>query len=321
MLAPALAVGCTVVWKPSEFAAFSARILAEVLHEAGVPAGVFNMVHGDGATVGAALSAHPGVDMISFTGSTRAGIEVARNAAPTIKRVQQELGGKSPNLVLDDADLETSVARGVVAAMRNSGQTCTAPTRMLVPRKCIGDVQRIARRAVEALRVGPPTGDVDVGPVVSQTQWDKIQSMIASGVDQGATLIAGGLGRPVGLEEGFFVKPTVFADVTNAMRIAREEIFGPVLSILGYDDEDEAVAIANDTPYGLAAYVQSADVQRARRVAARLHAGQVRINAAGEDPMAPFGGYKQSGNGREGGVFGFAGYLEIKAVLGLLGKV
>jgi aldehyde dehydrogenase (NAD+) len=317
MLAPALAVGCTVVWKPSEFAAISARIFAQVLHEAGVPPGVFNMIQGDGATVGTALSAHSGVDMVSFTGSTRAGIEVARNAAPTIKRVQQELGGKSPNIILDDADLEKAVSAGVLAAMRNSGQTCTAPTRMLVPLKFMHDVCKIARETVDGIRVGAPESDVHIGPVVSEAQWDKIQLMIASGLREGATLVAGGLGRPTGLESGFFVKPTVFADVTSEMRIAREEIFGPVLSVLGYEDEDEAVAMANDTPYGLAAYIQSGNPERARGVASRLQAGQVRINAPGEDAMAPFGGYKQSGNGREGGRFGFAGYLEVKAVLGL----
>ena len=317
MLAPALAVGCTVVWKPSEFAAFSSQILAEILHAAGVPPGVFNMIHGDGPGVGTALSAHPGVDMVSFTGSTRAGIDVARNAASTVKRVHQELGGKSANIVLDDADLIKAVTSGITAVMRNSGQTCTAPTRMLVPRARMGEVHEIAKKVVDDIRIGAPDADVLLGPVVSRAQWEKVQSMIAAGVEQGATLVAGGTGRPAGLERGFFVKPTVFADVTSEMRIAREEIFGPVLSILAYDGEDEAVAIANDTPYGLAAYVQSGgDLERARRVVARLQAGQVRINGAGEDAMAPFGGYKQSGNGREGGAFGFAGYLEIKAVLG-----
>lgn len=316
MLAPALAVGCTVVWKPSEYAAFSAQILAEILHEAGVPAGVFNMIHGDGPTAGAALCAHPGVDAVSFTGSTRAGVEVARNAAPTVKRVHQELGGKSPNIVLDDADFSTAVKTGVLASIRNSGQTCTAPTRMLVPHHRMNEAIEIARHAIDGIDVGPAQSDSFLGPVVSRMQWEKIQSLIAAGVQEGATLVAGGPGRPPHLPHGFYVRPTVFANVRNDMRIAQEEIFGPVLCVLGYGDDDEAVAIANDTPYGLAAYVQGGDLPRARRIASRLHAGQVRLNGAGEDMLAPFGGYKQSGNGREGGAFGFDSYLEIKAVLG-----
>lgn len=316
MVAPALAVGCTVVLKPSEMSPGSAQVLTEVLHAAGVPAGVFNLIYGDGPVTGAALSAHPGVDMVSFTGSTRAGVEVARRAAPTVKRVRQELGGKSPNILLDDADFTQSVKHGVTAVMRNSGQTCTAPTRMLVPRKRMEEVKAIAYETAAAMRVGPPSTDVQLGPVVSKTQWDKVQSMIEAGMSEGASLVAGGLGKPEGLDKGYYVKPTVFADVNNDMHIAREEIFGPVLCIIGYDDEDEAVALANDTPYGLAAYVQSGNVERARAVAARLQAGQVRINGANEDPMAPFGGYKQSGNGREGGEFGFAEYLEVKAVMG-----
>ncbi|WP_418148144.1 aldehyde dehydrogenase family protein [Variovorax paradoxus] len=316
MLAPALAVGCTVVWKPSEYAAFSAQILAEILHEAGVPAGVFNMIHGDGPTAGAALCAHPGVDAVSFTGSTRAGIEVARNAAPTVKRVHQELGGKSPNIVLDDADFSTAVKTGVLASMRNSGQTCTAPTRMLVPHHRMSEAIEIARDAVAGIDAGPAQSDSFLGPVVSRMQWEKIQSLIDAGIQEGATLVAGGPDRPPHLTHGFYVRPTVFANVRNDMRIAQEEIFGPVLCVLGYGDDDEAVAIANDTPYGLAAYVQGGDLPRARRIASRLHAGQVRLNGAGEDMLAPFGGYKQSGNGREGGAFGFESYLEIKAVLG-----
>jgi aldehyde dehydrogenase (NAD+) len=314
-VAPALAVGCTMVLKPSEIAPFSATIYAEILHDAGVPAGVFNLVQGDGPTVGVMLSSHPGVDMVSFTGSTRAGIEVARNAAATVKRVHQELGGKSANIVLDDADLAAAVAGGIDGMMLNAGQSCNAPSRMLVPRKRMEEVIRIARQAVESQKVGNPNGDARVGPVVSEIQWDKIQALIEKGIAEKATLIAGGLGRPEGLDRGYYVKPTIFANVTNDMTIAREEIFGPVLAILGYDSEEEAVAIANDTPYGLAAYVQGTP-ERARRVAARLRAGQIFLNGAGLDFSAPFGGYKQSGNGREWGAHAFAEFLETKAVLG-----
>jgi len=312
---PALATGCTMVLKPSEVAPFSAVLWAEVLHAAGVPAGVFNLVNGDGLTVGAALSSHPGVDMVSFTGSTRAGIEVAKNAAPTVKRVHQELGGKSPNIVLDDADLTAAVTGGVKAVMMNSGQSCNAPTRMLVPAAKMGAVKDIARAAAEATTVGAPDGNAAIGPVVSKIQFDKIQGLIQRGIDEGATLVAGGTGRPDGLDTGYYVKPTVFADVTNDMTIAREEIFGPVLAILGYDGEAQAIEIANDTVYGLAAYVQG-EPAHARDVAKRLRAGQVNINGAGVDMMAPFGGYKQSGNGREWGDHGFADFLETKAVIG-----
>jgi aldehyde dehydrogenase (NAD+) len=315
-IAPALAVGCTMVLKPSEIAPFSGQILAEILHEAGVPAGVFNLVNGDGPGVGAAISAHPEVDLVSFTGSTRAGIEVAKAAAPTVKRVHQELGGKSPNIVLPDADLPAAVTRGVKHVMQNSGQSCNAPTRMLVPHAVMDQVIDIARAAAEATTVGDPHGNAELGPVVSETQWNKIQGLIRKGIEEGATLVAGGPGKPEGLETGYYVKPTVFAHVTNDMTIAREEIFGPVVAILGYDTVDEAIRIGNDTPYGLAAYVQGKDPVQLRYVASRLRAGQVTINGAPTDVMAPFGGYKQSGNGREWGDLAFADFLETKAEIG-----
>jgi aldehyde dehydrogenase (NAD+) len=315
-VAPALAVGCTMVLKPSEIAPFSAQILAEILDEAGVPPGVFNLVNGDGPGVGAALSAHPGIDLVSFTGSTRAGIEVARAAAATVKRVHQELGGKSPNIILPDADLQAAVTRGVKHVMQNSGQSCNAPTRMLAPHAVMDQVIGIARAAAESTTVGDPNGNAEIGPVVSQTQWTKIQGLIEKGIEEGATLVAGGPGKPEGLETGYYVKPTVFAHVTNDMTIAREEIFGPVVAILGYDTVEQAIAIANDTPYGLAAYVQGKDPAQLRHVAARLRAGQVNINGAGTDLRAPFGGYKQSGNGREWGDLAFAEFLETKAEIG-----
>ena len=315
-VAPALAVGCTMVLKPSEVAPFSGIVLAEILAAAGVPAGVFNLVNGDGPTVGAAISAHPDIDLVSFTGSTRAGIEVARAAAPSVKRVHQELGGKSPNVLLADADMPQAVARGVKQVMQNSGQSCNAPTRMLAPNSRMEEVVAIARQTADATTVGDPNGNSELGPVVSQTQWDKIQGLIQKGIDEGATLVAGGPGRPEGLERGYYVKPTVFAGVTSDMTIAREEIFGPVLAILGYDTVDEAIAIGNDTPFGLAAYVQGRDPATLRYVASRLRAGQVNINGAGLDIMAPFGGYKQSGNGREWGDLAFGEFLETKAELG-----
>ena len=315
-VAPALAVGCTMVLKPSEVAPLSGLLWAEIMDAAGVPAGVFNLINGDGPGVGAALSGHPGVDMVSFTGSTRAGVEVARNAAPTIKRVHQELGGKSANIILDDADIPAAVAAGVARIMNNSGQSCNAPTRMLVPRARMDEVKAAAKAAAEGLTVGDPTGDVTLGPVVSDVQWNKIQTLIAKGIEEGATLVAGGVGRPSGLTAGYFVKPTVFADVAPNATIAREEIFGPVLSIIPYDTEEEAVEIANDTVYGLAAYVQSGDIAHARDIARQLRAGQVIINNAGPDLMAPFGGFKQSGNGREWGDHAFAEFLEVKATLG-----
>ncbi|GGC50852.1 aldehyde dehydrogenase family protein [Chelatococcus reniformis] len=316
-VAPALATGCTMILKPSEIAPFSAYIFAEILEAAGVPAGVFNLINGDGPTVGAAISSHPEVDMVSFTGSTRAGIEVARNAAPTVKRVHQELGGKSPNIILEDADLNSAVTGGVKAVMLNSGQSCNAPTRMLVPGKKMEDVIAIARAAAEATIVGDPSGNVAMGPVVSETQWTKIQGLIQKGIDEGATLVAGGTGKPEGLDKGYYVKPTVFANVTNEMTIAKEEIFGPVVSILGYDSVEQAVDVGNDTEYGLAAYVSGTDTGKVLDVAKQLRAGQVSLNGANPDLMAPFGGYKMSGNGREWGDHAFGEFLEVKAVLGM----
>ncbi len=318
-VAPALAVGCTMVLKPSEIAPFSARVWTEILHAAGVPAGVFNLVNGDGPTVGAAISSHPEVDMVSFTGSTRAGIEVARNAAPTVKRVHQELGGKSPNIILPDmagADFKRAVTNGVRGVMGNSGQSCNAPTRMLVPNNRMDEALAIAKAAAEATTVGAPDSGAALGPVISATQFDKIQTLIQAGIAEGATLVAGGPGKPAGLETGYYVKPTVLGHVNNQMTVAREEIFGPVLVVLGYDTVDQAVQIANDTPYGLAAYVSGTDPEATRKVASRLRAGQVNMNSAGPDLMAPFGGFKQSGNGREWGDHAFAEFLEVKAVLG-----
>jgi len=318
--APALAVGCTMVLKPSEIAPFSAQLWTEILHAAGVPKGVFNLVNGDGPTVGAALSSHAEVDMVSFTGSTRAGVEVARAAAPTVKRVHQELGGKSPNIILPDADFKVAVKAGVRSVMSNSGQSCNAPTRMLVPHSRMADAIAIAKETAEGTTVGDPHSGAMLGPVVSATQWSKIQGLIKKGMEEGATLVAGGPGKPAGLDKGYYVKPTVFANVKNTMTVAREEIFGPVLSIIGYDTVDEAVAIGNDTEYGLAAYVSGTDQAAARKVASRLRAGQVNINSAAGDMMAPFGGYKQSGNGREWGDHAFGEFLEVKAVLGYAAK-
>jgi aldehyde dehydrogenase (NAD+) len=312
---PALATGCTMVLKPSEVAPYSAQIFTEILDTAGVPAGVFNMVFGDGQGVGAAIAGHPDIDMVSFTGSTRAGIEVARNAAPTVKRVSQELGGKSPNIVLDDADFAKGVAAGVKVMMLNSGQSCNAPSRMLVPDSRMDEAITIAREVASGVVVGDPDDKAAIGPVASRAQYDKIQRLIQQGIDEGATLVTGGPGRPDGLDAGYFVKPTVFAHVTNDMVIAREEIFGPVLCILGYDDLDQAVEIANDTEYGLAGYVSAADLDAARAVARRIRAGSVAINHA-FDIAAPFGGYKRSGNGREWGDAGFDEYLEVKAAVG-----
>ena len=314
-VAPAIATGCTMVLKPSEVAPFSGQIFAEIMQAAGVPAGVFNLVHGDGPGVGAPLSSHPQVDMVSFTGSTRAGVEVARNAAPTVKRVHQELGGKSPNIVLDDAVFADGVARGVTHMMNNSGQSCNAPSRMLVPAPRMAEAAAIAKETAEAMTVGDPNGNHRLGPVVSDVQWSKIQGLINKGIEEGATLVTGGPGRPEGLVRGYYVKPTIFADVTNDMTIAREEIFGPVLAILGYDSLDQAVEIGNDTEYGLAAYVNGADLETLHDLAARLRAGQVSINGV-SDRNAPFGGYKTSGNGREWGEYAFHEFLEIKAVMG-----
>ena len=315
-VAPALAVGCTVVLKPSEIAPFSGQIFAEILEAAGVPAGVFNLLQGEGPVVGAALSAHPGVDMVSITGSTRAGIEVARAAAPTLKRVHQELGGKSPNIVLDDADLTPAITGSVNAVMQNSGQSCRAPTRMLAPNTLMDQVCAIARDVAETWTPGDPAGNARIGPVVSQAQWNKVQGLIQTGVDEGAKVVTGGLGRPEGLDKGYFVKPTILRDVTNDMAVAREEIFGPVLCILGYDTLEEAIEIGNDTSYGLAGYVQGRDMERARQVGREIRAGYISLNNAGLDLNVPFGGYKQSGNGREFGDHAFAEFLELKSILG-----
>ena len=316
-VAPALAAGCTMVLKPSEFTPTSALIFAEILHEAGVPKGVFNLVNGLGHEVGAAMSAHPGIDMISFTGSTRAGIDVAQRAAPTVKRVSQELGGKSPNIILEDADLQKAVTGGVAHVFMNSGQSCNAPTRMLVPHSKMNEAIAFAKDVAESTKAGDPrAADSKIGPVVSSIQWEKIQTLIKKGIEEGATLVSGGPGRPEGVEKGYYVRPTVFANVTNDMAIAREEIFGPVISIMGFANEDEAVKIANDTPYGLAGYVSAGSVERARKVARQIRAGNVNLNGVPNERTAPFGGYKQSGNGREWGKFGLDEYLEVKAIAG-----
>ncbi|WP_424990415.1 aldehyde dehydrogenase family protein [Fluviibacterium sp. S390] len=314
---PALAAGCTMVLKPSELTPLSALLFAEILDEAGVPAGVFNLINGDGPTVGAELSRHPNVDMVSFTGSTRAGVEVGRAAAATIKRVTLELGGKSPNILLDDVDLEKAVRRGVRQCFNNTGQSCNAPTRMLVPRALYAKAAEIAADTARTTMVGDPAQPGrHIGPLASDMQFDRVQAMIAKGIAEGATLLAGGLGKPDGLEDGYFVRPTVFGDVSNDMTIAREEIFGPVLVLIPYDSEAEAIAMANDTLYGLSAYVQSADPDRAMAVARDLRAGTVLINGAGLGQGSPFGGYKQSGNGREGGLHGIADFCEVKAIAG-----
>ncbi|WP_210246833.1 aldehyde dehydrogenase family protein [Devosia ginsengisoli] len=316
-VAPAIATGCTVVVKPSEIAPLSAMLLAEIMHDAGLPSGVFNLVNGDGPDVGEAIAAHPDIDMVSFTGSTAAGIKVAKLAADTVKRVAQELGGKSANIILDDADTRAAVISGVHACNTNAGQNCQSPTRMLVHHSQREVAFQAAQAAIASIRLGDPLDPATtMGPLVSQTQFDKVQGLIQAGIDEGAMLVAGGPGRPAELNHGYYVRPTVFGDVTPQMRIAREEIFGPVLSIIGYDTEDEAIDIANDTPFGLAGFVQSKDPERARRVANRIRAGRVYLNGATFDRSLPFGGYKQSGNGREFGVFGFREYLEVKAVLG-----
>jgi aldehyde dehydrogenase (NAD+) len=316
-VAPALAVGCTMVLKPSEIAPLSAYLWAQVMHEAGVPAGVFNMINGDGPVVGTALSKHPDVDMMSFTGSTRAGTLVAQNAAPTVKRVTQELGGKSPNIILDDADLEAAVTRGVKHMYQNTGQSCNAPSRMLVPADRLAEAEAIAAKVSAAVVVGDPAEEgTTMGPVVSEVQFNKIQGLIERGIEEGAKLVTGGPGRPEGIDKGYFVRPTVFSGANNDMTIAREEIFGPVLTMIPYETEAEAIRVANDTPYGLAGYVQSGDIDRARRVAAKIRAGNLHINGADGGFDVPFGGYKQSGNGREWGHHGFTDFLEIKAVDG-----
>ena len=316
-VAPAIATGCTVVLKPSEIAPLSAMMLAEIIHDSGLPAGVFNLVNGDGPTVGEAIASHPEIDMVSFTGSTGAGIRVATLAAPTVKRVAQELGGKSANIILPDADLRAAVMQGVHACYTNAGQNCQSPTNMLVHHSQREAAFDAARAAVATIRLGDPLlPETTMGPVVSQGQFDKVQKLIQAGIDEGATLVAGGPGRLAEINCGYFVQPTVFGDVTPQMTISREEIFGPVLSILNYDTEDEAIEIANDTPFGLAGFVQSGDPARARRVANRIRAGRVYYNGAAFDRSLPFGGYKQSGNGREFGLYGFREYLEVKALLG-----
>lgn len=316
-VAPALAAGCTMVLKPSELAPLSALVLAEILHEAGVPAGVFNLVNGDGEGVGAPLSAHPDVDMISFTGSTRAGKQVMKTAADTVKKVALELGGKSANILLDDADFPKAVKQGVQTLMVNSGQNCNAPSRMLVPEDRLDEVEALAAAVVARSVVGDPLADgTTMGPLANAAQFRRVQSLIEQGVAEGAKLVAGGPGRPQGIERGFFARPTIFSRVSSGMTIAREEIFGPVLSILPYKDEDDAVRIANDTPYGLSGYVSSADLGRARALARRLRTGNVHLNGAPVDMTAPFGGYKQSGLGREWGAYGLEEFLETKAIIG-----
>lgn len=314
---PAIAAGCTTVLKPSEMTPLNAIILAEIFDKAEVPAGVFNLINGDGATVGAAIASHPGIDMVSFTGSTRAGVQVAKGAADTVKRVTQELGGKSANIILEDADLEKAVFDGVQACFMNSGQSCNAPTRMFVPASKHAEALKIAKQAAEVVTLGDPASDgMVMGPVAHRMQFEKVQGLIQKGIEEKADLVAGGPGRPAGFEKGYFVKPTIFGGVRNNMTIAREEIFGPVLCILPYRDEEDAIAMANDTPYGLSGYVQSGDVKHAEKVASRLRTGNVHINGALPDFSAPFGGYKQSGNGREWGVQGFEEFLESKAVFG-----
>jgi aldehyde dehydrogenase (NAD+) len=314
---PALAAGCTMVLKPSELTPVAATILAEVMDAAGVPDGVFNMVHGTGSVVGQAICAHPDVDMVSFTGSTRAGREVAIASAATIKRVAQELGGKSPNILVDDVDFAAAMAGALGNMMLNSGQSCAAPSRLLVPKSKLAEVNEIAKQMLQGYVVGDPSReDINLGPVANKAQFDKVQGLIEKGIEEGATVVTGGPGKPEGLETGYYVRPTVFSDVSNDMSIAREEIFGPVLCIIPYEDDADAIRIANDTDYGLSAYVTAEDKDRARRIAEQLRAGSVFINGPDLDPMAPLGGYKQSGNGREWGVGGLEEYLETKSMLG-----
>jgi aldehyde dehydrogenase (NAD+) len=316
-IGPALVAGCTVVLKPSEVAPLSAQLFAEFIHEAGFVPGVFNMIHGTGASVGSALTSHPDVDMVSFTGSTRAGIQVAHSAADTVKRVSQELGGKSPNIVFADSGLEAAVTRGVLHCFNNTGQSCNAPTRMLVEASVYDEAVAIAAKVAAGVKLGDPMQPgPHLGPVVSKLQFDKIQALIGVGIKEGARLVAGGPGKPEGFETGYYVKPTIFAGVNNQMTIAREEIFGPVLCMIPFKNADDAIAIANDTPFGLAAYIQCGDKDMARYVMRRLRAGSVYLNGNGQDYCSPFGGYKQSGNGREWGEFGLHDYLELKAVNG-----
>ncbi len=315
---PAIAAGCTMVLKPTEIAPLNAILFAEVMDAAGTPPGVFNLVNGDGPTVGVAMSSHPDIDMMSFTGSTRAGISVAQEAAITVKRVAQELGGKSPNVILDDANFPEIIARDTFGVCLNTGQSCNAPTRMLVPEGRMEEAAAIAKATAEQIKVGDPSdSNTQIGPLVSQIQFDKVQALIQKGIDEGAKLETGGVGRPDGLNVGYFVKPTIFSDVSNEMTIAQEEIFGPVLTLIPYKDEDDAVNIANDTVYGLAAYVSSGDLEHAAAIGRRIRAGNVHLNGAGVDPGAPFGGYKQSGNGREFSKWGLEEFLETKALLGI----
>lgn len=316
-VAPALAAGCTVVLKPSELSPVSALMFAQIVHDAGAPAGVFNLVNGTGSEVGAGMAAHRDIDMISITGSNRAGVLVAQGAAPTVKRVTQELGGKSPNVLLPDADFVRVVPLGVMAAFRNVGQSCSAPTRMIVPRARLAETEELARKMVADIVVGNPADDATtLGPIANSAQFQRVQAMIGVGMEEGARLVCGGPGSPEGLDDGLYAQPTVFSDVSSAMRIAQEEIFGPVLVIIPYDTVDEAVAIANDTVFGLGGHVQGTDLDLARSVALRIRTGQVHINHPAWDAHAPFGGYKRSGNGREYGVFGFEEFLEVKAILG-----
>jgi aldehyde dehydrogenase (NAD+) len=316
-VAPALATGCTMVLKPSEIAPISGYLFTEMMDQAGFPAGVYNMVNGDGPDVGAVISSHPDVDMVSFTGSTRAGILVAKAASETVKRVTQELGGKSPNIIFEDADLETAVSSGVINMMGNTGQSCNAPSRMLVHSSVYDQAVQIAKQTAEQVPVDDPMKEgMHLGPLSSRVQFDKVQGLIDVGIKEGAQLVAGGTGKPDGFETGYFVKPTVFAGVNNQMTIAREEIFGPVLTMIPFSTEEQAIEIANDTPYGLAAYLSTTDRERAQRVAGQLRAGMVSLNSASQDYAAPFGGYKQSGNGREWGEYGFDDFLEIKGITG-----
>jgi len=314
---PAVAVGCTVVLKPSEIAPISSMLFAEFMHEAGFPNGVFNLINGDGPTLGEAMSNHPEIDMMSFTGSTRAGIAVTKGAAETVKRVSLELGGKGANIIFSDCDVEKAVKRGAAHCFNNTGQSCNAPTRMLVQKDVYDKAIQVAQEAAENTEVNEPNlSGNHIGPLVSEVQYNKVQDLIDAGIKEGAKLIAGGLGRPEGFNRGYFVRPTVFADVNNDMRIAREEVFGPVLSIIPFETEEEAIAISNDTSYGLTDYVQSGDNERTQRVARQLRAGMVQVNGAPRASGSPFGGYKQSGNGREGGIEGFEEFLETKAVSG-----
>ncbi len=314
--APAFAAGCTVVLKPSEIAPLSAMIIAEIIHESQIPPGMFNLVNGLGNVVGEAMSSHKDIDMMSFTGSTRGGVAVAKASATNVKRVSQELGGKSPNLILDDNSFNTSIINGVIHVMGNSGQSCNAPTRMLVPKSRHDEAITIAKSAIEKVKVGDPLDlNSDLGPLVSKNQFDKVQKLIKKGIEEGANLVAGGTGRPNGYEKGFYARPTIFGNVSNQMVIAKEEIFGPVLAIIPYDDLEEAISIANDTIYGLAAYVTGEDQEKCLEISRELRAGQISINYGSSGPSAPFGGYKQSGNGREKAEWGLTEFLEVKAIM------